>query len=62
MECSSLNVIIPHKSIGIDSIRRCGFVEVGMAFLEEVCHGGVDLKASYAQDTAKCISWLPVAF
>lgn len=56
MECSSLNVIILHKSAGIDSIRRCGFVEVGMAFSEAVCHSGVDLEASYAQDTAKCIS------
>ena len=37
--CGSLNVISSHKLIG-SSIRRCGFVGVGMALLEEVCHAG----------------------
>ena len=37
-ECGSLNVTGPHILIGSGTIRRCGFVDVGMALLEEVCH------------------------
>ena len=35
--CGSLSVIGPHNLIGSGTIRRCGFVGVGMALLEEVC-------------------------
>ena len=40
--CGNLNVIglIIHKLTGSGAIRRCGFVGVGMALLEEVCHCG----------------------
>ena len=34
--CSDLNMLGP----GHGTIRRCGLVEVGVAFLEEVCHCG----------------------
>ena len=40
----SLNIIGSHKLIGSDTIRRCGFVGVGVAFLEEVCHCGQALR------------------
>lgn len=36
--CSGLSVTGPHKLIGNDPVRRCGFGGVGVAFLEEVCH------------------------
>ena len=36
----SLNAIGLHRPIGSGTIRTCGFVEVGMALLEEVCHCG----------------------
>ena len=41
----SLNVIGPHNLVGSGSstIRWCGFVEVGMALLEKVCHCGGEL-------------------
>ena len=38
--CGSLNVIDPHNLIGTDTVRRCGFVGVGMVFVEEMCQGG----------------------
>ena len=38
--CGSLNVIDPHNLIASGSIRKCGFVGVGMALLEKVCHHG----------------------
>ena len=41
MDYDSLNVSGPHKLIGNDTIERYGFVEVGVALLEEVtplCH------------------------
>lgn len=43
VEYDSLNVIGPHNLIGSVTIRRCGFVGVGMALLEEVyyCGGGL---------------------
>lgn len=44
VEFGSLNVIGPHKLIGTGSIRRCDFIQVGMALLEEVCHCGGGLK------------------
>ena len=34
----SLNVIDLHRFIGSGVHRRCGFVAVGMALLEEVCY------------------------
>ena len=36
----SLNVIGPHKIIGSGPTRRYDLFEIGMAFLEEVCHSG----------------------
>ena len=43
MDCGSLNVIDPHKLIGISTIRRYSFVGVGEALLKEVfhCKGGL---------------------
>ena len=38
--CGSLNVIGSHNLIGSGTIRRCGFVGVGMTLLEEMCHCG----------------------
>ena len=40
VECGSLNVIGPHNLIGSGIIRKCGFVGVGIALLEEVCQCG----------------------
>ena len=37
--CGSWNMIGPHNLTGSGTIRRCGFVGVGVA-LEEVCHCG----------------------
>jgi hypothetical protein len=34
--CGDLNMLGP----GSGSTKRCGFVEVGMGLLEEVCHCG----------------------
>ena len=34
------NCSLPGKLIGRGTIRRCGFVGVGGALLEEVCHCG----------------------
>ena len=49
----NLNVIDPHNLLGSDTIRRCGFVRVGMTLLEEMCHCGCRLWGLiYAQDTA----------
>lgn len=36
--CGSFTVISLHNLIGSGIIRRCGFVGVGMALLEEVYH------------------------
>ena len=38
----------PHKLIGSDTIRRCGFVEVGLALLEECVTVGAGFEVSYA--------------
>ena len=38
MECGRLNVIDPHNLIGSGTVRRCGFVGVGIVLLEEACH------------------------
>ena len=43
-------------------IRRCGFVEVDMALLEDMCQCGGGFEVSYAQDTAQCLSLFTVAF
>lgn len=47
------------------TIRRCGFVGVGVALLEATLWGA-GFEVSYAQDTAQdttqCVSSLPVAF
>ena len=58
--CDSLNVIGPYKLIGSGITRRCGFVGVGMALLEEVCHCRVGFEVSYAQDITQCLRLLPV--
>ena len=34
VECGGLNMLGP----GNGTIRRCGLIGVGVAFLEEVCH------------------------
>ena len=39
VECHSLDVIDLHNLIWSATIRRFGFVEVGIALLEEVCYG-----------------------
>ena len=57
----TLNVIGPHNLIGYGTIRRCGFVGVGMALLEEVCHCGCGLEDSYTQDPAHYVIRLSVA-
>lgn len=36
----SLDIIDPFKLTGNGTIGRCGFVGVGMALLEGVCHCG----------------------
>lgn len=38
--CGSLNIIDPHTLIGTDTVRRYGFVGVGMVFVEEMYQGG----------------------
>ena len=43
----SRNIVGPHNLIGNGNIRRCGFVGVGMALLEEV---------SFVQDTSQCLN------
>ena len=39
-DCGSMNVIGCHYLIGRGTTRRCGFTEMGVALLEEVCHCG----------------------
>lgn len=39
--CGSLGEIGSHKLIGRDTVRRCGFVAVGMALLEKVSYCGL---------------------
>ena len=43
VECSNLTVTGLHRLIESGTIRRYGFVGVGMALLEEVCHFGGEL-------------------
>ena len=38
--CGSFNVICSHKLIESGTIRRYGFVKLGVALLEEMCHCG----------------------
>ena len=38
--CGGLNVTDPHNLTASGTTRRSGFVAVGMALLEEVCHCG----------------------
>ena len=40
LECGSLNVVGPCNLKGSVTLRRCDFVGVGMALLEEACHFG----------------------
>ena len=42
-DCDNLNVNYPYMPTGSGTIRRCGFVEVGVALLEEACHCGGEL-------------------
>ena len=51
MYCASLNVIGSHKSIGSGTIRKCGFVGVGMALLQKCVTVGAGFGISYAEDT-----------
>ena len=60
--CGSLNVIGPHNLIGGGTFRKSELVGVGVVLLEVVCHLVEGFEASYAQDTAQCLSLLPVAF
>ena len=43
VDCSNLKVIGLHNLTGNGIIRMCGFIEVGMYLLEEVCHCGTEL-------------------
>ena len=56
MICGSLNVIGSHRLTESDTLRRCGFVKVGMALLKEVCHCGDGLGnflfSEYCPETA----------
>ena len=56
-----LNVTGPHNLIGSGTIRRYGFVGVGVTLLEEMCHCRVGFEDSHAQDTPEFLSRLPVA-
>ena len=54
--CGGLNRKGPYKLIdlnawspGSGTIRRCDFVGVGLALVEEVCHCGVGFEVSNAQ-------------
>lgn len=42
-DCGSLNAISQNNLIGNSTIRRCGFIGVDMALLEEMCRWGVGL-------------------
>ena len=42
-DCGTLNVISQNNLIGNSTSRRCGFIGVDMALLEEMCHCGVGL-------------------
>lgn len=45
--CGSLNGLGPHNLIASGTGRRCGFVGVGMIFLEEVGYWGQALCPGY---------------
>ena len=62
MECGNLNMIDLNKLIRYDTIRRCGFVGMNVAFLEEVCHCGCGLCSLLCSSYSQCYSLLPVAF
>ena len=49
-----MNVTGPHKLIGSGTIRRCGFLGVGVALLEEVYAVGTGFEVYY-------ISYIPVS-
>jgi hypothetical protein len=36
--CGGLNENGPHRPIVTGTTRRCGFVRIGVALLEKVCH------------------------
>jgi hypothetical protein len=36
--CGGLKGNGPHRPIGNGNFKRCGFVGVGVVFVEEVCH------------------------
>ena len=38
VECDGLNENSPHRLIESGTISGCGFLGVGVALLEEVCH------------------------
>ena len=60
-QCGSVNEIGPHNFIRSDTMRRCGFVGVGMVLLEEVCHCMVSFEVSYVQDITECLSQVSVS-
>ena len=62
MYCGSLNVFGPRTLIWSGTLRRCGFVDVGVILLEDVCYCVVDFEASCTQDTTQCVRWFPVAY
>lgn len=49
--CGVLNENGSFRLIGSGTIKRCGLIGVGVAWLEEVCHEVVDLEVSEAQVT-----------
>lgn len=62
LDCGSLKVIGPHNLIGSGTIRRYGFVGVGMASLEKCASVGVGFEDSDAQDTIQYLSAFPIAY
>lgn len=41
----------PYNLTGSGTVRKCSFVGVAMAFIEEVRHCGADFGISYVQNT-----------
>jgi hypothetical protein len=42
--CGGLNENGSHRLLGSGTFRKCGFVGVGVALMEGVCHGGVGVR------------------
>lgn len=54
LDCGSLNVIGPHEFIGSGFAMRCGFIEVCVALLEEVCPCGDGLCRLLCSSFSRC--------